>query len=315
MAIVEHVVSLPILHPESGKKAHLRFMGKVDRVEGRTLIDWKGVASCSRFISQARIGYQGELYTMGLADVGIGIDEIEYRLITRPTIKLCGTDEKKAEETGVAIKMAYEQRCLDWLTEDPQKLTTYNYYIHSAKLEQAKWYLWESSRRLLENGRNTRWIPNTHACYAWERECAYLPLCDAVQNGADHEWLIDNQYRVLTSSHPELNGTDASTKIVTQSSLADLQLCEMYYYWKHKRRLKKGTEDHAEALWIGSAMHAGMERIDKGEDVALAAIESWAQANPVLGEKDNRKQDQQVARARAMVRVGLLKWENKANDE
>jgi len=303
----EQIISLAVINPNNGVEARCRFKGKIDRVEESKIIDWKGVAKVDRFITRSRIGYQGELYTLAKQAANVAIDEIEYRLIARPTIRMYVKDEKESKETGLPVPEVYENRCLKWLLGDPAKMTTHNYPIHSAKLEQAEWYLWESSRRLLENRRCDRWIPNTHACFAWERECQYIPLCDAVQNGADVEWLIDSGYRVLDNSHPEL-GDEGKGNIITYSSLGDLHLCEMIYFWAHERRLRKGVGEDSEALWIGNAMHAGMEKIDEGPEAARLAVTGWADRNPVLGEKDNHMQEQQVARANAMIRAAAIKW-------
>lgn len=313
MANVEQIVSLPIINPDTGVKAHRCFMGKVDLIEGHKIIDYKGVEDPARFVAQLRIGYQIELYNLPLMADGTDIWEAEYRLISRPTITMCGKDRKLAESSRVPVSELYEERCLEWLLDDPGKMTTHNYFINADKLEQARWYLWDSSRRLLDNKRHNRWLPNTHACFAWERECQYLPLCDAVQNGADVDWIIKTSYRIVTNSHPEL-GERGKLNIVTYSSLRDLHLCEMIYLWKHIRRLRKGTGESSEALWIGSAMHAGMEKIREGESVALEAVNAWADKNPVLGEKEHNLQEQQVARSRAMVRAAMVKWPVEIND-
>lgn len=295
----EQVVSLPILNPETGTKARgLKYAGKIDRIEGEKVIDWKGVASPHRFVQQLRIGYQVELYALGIIKQGYEISEVEYRLVTRPTIRLCGKD-KDAQ--------AYEDRCVEWLLDSPDKMVKHPYPISKAKLNQAQWYLWESSRRLLENMRCNRWMPNVHACWTWERECPYADLCDAVQNGDDVEWLIDNYYRHSLAVHPEL-GPTFTNSIVTHSSLTTLHLCEMKYFWQYVRGLKKGLGEDSEALWIGSAMHAGQEKIDEGEGPALEAINAWGMANPTVGPDASKKHEQNIARARAMVRASAQKW-------
>jgi len=309
----EQVVSLPIINPDTGVVARRKYMGKVDRVEGHKLIDWKGVAKPSRFIAQMRIGYQVELYALGANALGHDIHEVEYRLVSRPSITMCGKDKKESEKTGLPIHEVYEERCFEWLVDDPGKLVAHPYMITEHKLQQARWYLWESSRRLLENRRCKRWIPNTHACFAYERECQFMALCDAVQNGADYNWIIEQEYRV-SDPHRELGGK-ADDKTVTHSSLKNLHFCEMFYYWMYEQSLRKGTGEDSEAMWIGSAMHAGQEHIDKGLDVALAEINAWAEDNPVMGEDQNHKQLQDVARARAMVRASAVKWPVEVSDD
>ena len=61
-------------------------------------------------------------------------------------------------------------------------------------------------------------------------------------------------------------------------------------------------------LWVGNAMHAGMEAFAKqGIEAALSAIDEWAEQNPVLGD-DVRRQDEQIAKSRAMVRAASERW-------
>jgi RecB family exonuclease len=339
MQATETIVSMPIRNPETGRSSRsFRFMGVVDRIEGRKLIDWKGVSDPARFIKQRQIGFQGELYAIAVGHV---IEEIEYRLITRPRLQYSHPryryavmragrktavrifDEleeaqKLAEAQGCSVVTkatgdvslgVYEKRCLDWLIEEPKRVVLYSYHLTPSKTDQARWYLWESSKRLLENRRCKRWLPNVGACFAYERQCPYMSLCEAAQNGADWQWVIEDRYRALESSHPELDGKDDGDDVLTHSSLEDLARCEMYYYWRHELRLRRGQESDSEPLWVGSAMHRGLEAfVDGGLTAANQAIDKWANENPVLGEDANWKQDEQAAKARAMVRVAALKW-------
>lgn len=301
MVANEQIVSMPIINPCSGGCSRtFRYMGKVDAVEDTCLVDWKGVASTERFICQLRIGLQAERYALALLHGGTAIQEIEYRLITRPSIRYCGKD---------ADRDAYEERCLVWL-DAPGKVMSHVYMITTSKLEQARWSLWDASKRLLENRRNDRWLTNDKACFAYERPCEYLELCDFAQNGADWEWFAEEFFAVLPSSHRELKGVDGNGDVLTHTSIGDLTLCEMLYFWRHERRLRKHKAEDSEALWVGSAIHAGLEEFaGGGQDAAFVAIDEWADANPILGEDMAHQQDQQVARARAMVRAAALKWD------
>ncbi len=348
---VEQIVTMPVTNPDTkGVSRTFVFMGKVDRVETHKVVDWKGVGDIPRFIRQQKIGFQGELYAACLEAAGHRITEIEYRLICRPTIKYCEPKHtyacmkaggKKAFKVcdieaeakkwiklqgssivhrvkGDADRDAYEQRCVEWLGDPDHKvrIQSYPYFTTSSKLLQARWYLWESSKRLLENRRCNRWLPNTGACFAYERECPYADLCEALQNGADYEWVIGEQYAMQESSHPELEGADEGKDVLTYSSLSDLGRCELLYHWKHERKLRKGIDADTEPLWVGSALHAGLEAYAQVVSAralgrtysAFTAIDEWADANPVIGEEAWRKQDAQIAKARAMVRAAVEKW-------
>jgi hypothetical protein len=343
--LVETVVEMPILNPDTGHPSRsFAFMGKVDQVRSqeKKLRDWKGVGDPSRFLRTLRIGYQAELYVAALTRRGINILEIEYCLVTRPTIQFTECrrtyavmragrksavklfDDRKQADTfaelqgctvderirGYVDRDAYENKCVEWLQERPERLVRHVYTITPHKLKQAAWFLWDASKRILDCRRFDRWIPNTMACHAYERECPYAALCEAVQCGSDVTWVADENYEVRESSHPELDGADEGRPVLTYTSLSDLTRCEMFYYWKHEKRYRKQRDDDSEPLWIGSAMHVGMEAYAKGgQDAAGIAIDAWADGNPVLGADDTRKQDQQIARARAMVRAAAMKWE------
>jgi hypothetical protein len=342
--MIEQTVEMPIVNPDTKRSSRsFIFMGKVDRVDPqlRRVRDWKGVAKVDRFLRELRIGYQAELYVLALQRAGVTIIEIEYCLITRPTIEFTKCrrtyavmragrksavklfdDQTKAETfatlqgcsveeriRGYVDRDAYEKKCVEWLLERPERLVRHAYTITPHKLTQAAWFLWDASKRVLECRRFDRWIPNVKACYDYERECPYADLCEAVQCGSDWQFIADEWYEVRESSHPELKGADDGRPVLTHTSLSDLTRCEMYYQWKHEKRLRKRCSDDSEALWIGSAMHAGMEAYATGgEDAAGIAIDAWADGNPVLGEDDTRKQDQQIARARAMARAAAQKW-------
>ncbi len=341
---VESVVSMPIVNPETGRSSRtFIFMGVVDRIEEGKIVDWKGVSDTDRFCRQRRIGFQGELYALAVEHAGSKISEIEYRLICRPTIKFCDAvhiwacmrdgrksavkvfdKEQDADEfattqgctvehrvKGDADRNAYENRCLEWLRnpEYPTRIFQYPYFVTSSKLEQARWYLWESGKRLLENRNCNRWLPNEGACFAYDRECPYLSLCEAVSEGADYNGLAEADYTALESSHPELQGADDCRDVLTYSSLTDLSRCEMFYQWKHERKLRKGLDADTEPLWVGSAIHRGLEACATGGlDAAFIAIDEWEDANPVLGEDAGKQQDTQVAKARAMVRAAVDRW-------
>jgi len=353
--LTEQIVSMPIRNPDTGAPSRtFVYMGKVDAIEivealdtGR-IIDWKGVADTARFVTQARIGYQAELYALAVIEGGTDIMEIAYRLIERPGIKYkhpkltwaCKRASNKnaskvfdnqkdadtfarmqgmeviARHTGNPNRDDYELECVDWLLKEPDRIVDHTHRITPEKLTQAKWYLHECGKRILENRRCSRWIPNCKACYAWERPCEYIDLCDALQNGGDWQWVIDDRYDVVENTHRELGDIDVKLDILTYSSLGDLSLCEVLYFWRHEKKVRLRTEDDTEPLWVGNAMHAGMEAFAKsGHPAAVEAIDKWAGDNPVIGEDGFWRQEQQIAKARAMVRVAVLKWDIKVAKE
>jgi hypothetical protein len=300
-AVAEQIVQMPITNPDPphGKAKKLTFMGKVDRVEGRTVIDWKGVGDPAGFVRKKKIGFQPYLYALALKEAGIKIDEVEYRLIRRPTISLCRKDNYDADK--------YETRCVEeWFPAQSNGLVEFSLLLNPARMAQAKAFLWECSKRILENRRCERWLPNENACDHWNRVCEYAPLCETVVDGGDVGWEIDQNFEG-TPAHPELNGCRDDAGILTYSSITTLTLCDMMYFWKYERCVRPRRDD-AEARWIGSAMHVGVEAYARGGyEAACVAIDEWQKANPALGD-EVQKMEERVAKARAMVRAAMDRW-------
>ena len=83
----ETTISMPILNPATkGRSQTFDYWGKVDLVEGERIVDWKGTDDPDRFIRQKKLGLQVECYALAKQAAGHRITEIEYRLITRPTL-------------------------------------------------------------------------------------------------------------------------------------------------------------------------------------------------------------------------------------
>ncbi len=299
---VETVVSMPIINPATGAPSRtFIFAGRVDKIEGTKLIDYKTVADASTFIRRKRIGFQAECYALAmLAKTGQRMTEIEYRLIVRPSITFCKKDKGDID--------AYEARCLEWLTERPERVRPYQYTLSDSRMEAAKHWLWECCKRLLECEKHNRWLTNENACDTWGRECPYAPLCEAIVDGADVDDVILDGFSTKPR-HSELGDfTFDGRQIVTYSSLALLALCEQRYFWRLGYELVPGV-DSADSRWIGSASHAGLEAYaTEGIGAARSAIDTWANDNPVIGEDAAHKQAQDTARAKAIVRAAALRW-------
>jgi hypothetical protein len=297
--MTEQVVTMPVVNPDTGKPSRsFVYAGKIDLIDGDTLVDWKSVSDPEHFIQQKTIGFQGELYALALEAAGTPIARIIYRLITKPTIKFCGKD---------ANRDAYEQRCVEWL-QDPGRLQEHEVVFNAARLNQARLYLWEISKAILESRRHDRWLCNEYACKSWNRTCEYAPLCMAASLGSDYQCLMQHDYKA-SALHEELGVVEPQERdLLTYSAAATYAHCAMKYFWRYHLGIKRRDETGSEALWIGSAMHAGFEAVTEGVDAALVAIDEWARKNPVLGQEAAQRQEQQVAQARAMVRAAIEKW-------
>ncbi len=211
--------------------------------------------------------------------------------------------------TAAVTREDYEEACYQQLIDDPDRLKIHPLHLNRGSMEQARAYLWDCAKRILDNRRSKRWLHNANACFNWSRRCPYLDLCETLAAGGDPSWIMEERFHVASTVHPEL-GEKAHDRwnVLTYSSCEDLVSCEMFYWWKYEYRLRRGDNEETEPLRVGSAMHLGMEVFaKKGLQPALLAIDEWMANNPVLGD-DVRKQDEQIAKARAMVRAASERW-------
>ena len=299
--LTEQIVTMPVTNPDTGRPSRtFTYAGKIDRVKGTRLIDFKSTGDPARFIKVHTIGHQIDLYALAILHGGWTIMEVEYRLVRTPTIKLCGKDDNDP--------VKYQARCEQWIADQPNGLTEHVLFMNTGRLRRAQHCLWQSSKRILENRQHNRWLQNPGACYAYERACPYLPLCEAVANDAVWSWIAQEQYEV-GPPHPELgDDTKYGGSTLTYTAISTLAQCEMKYYWRFELGLRKRS-DYSEALWLGSAMHAGLEGYAKGGAIgAEIAIGDWLVQHPILGEDMAIKQDQQTAKARAMVNAVARRW-------
>jgi hypothetical protein len=289
---------MPIINPNTGRDSRtFNFKGRIDLVTDRRLVDWKTVSDAAMFIQQHTIGFQPELYTLALRYAGIHIDLVEYRLITKPMIKLCGKD---------ANREAYENRCVEWLRSTEGALLVHEVWITPPRMERAQAWLWSVAKRLMECRNCKRWLTNEYACYTFNRSCEFLPLCMLASMGADVEDTIREKYE-QKPRHEEIasDGLD----VITYSSATTLAICEQRYQYRYERGLRRREEETSTALYTGSALHIGMEAfICVGLEAAMKVINEWETQNPILGSDAAKKQDQQIAQARAMMRVAAEKW-------
>lgn len=194
--VSEHVVEMPIVNPQSKRGSRtFRFRGKVDEIDGGVLADWKFTGDAMRTIKGLTVGFQAELYAAAAAHLGFDLNSVEYRLITTPTISLCGKDNHDPAQ--------YEKRCLEWIRADGNRLLPHEVYLNPARIGQALKWLWNVTQKILLNRRSDCWLTNERACFDWSRACEYLSLCECEAQGGDVEWLIGERFEA-TVPHPEL---------------------------------------------------------------------------------------------------------------
>lgn len=299
----EKLVKSPIANPETtGVSSTFEYRGKVDLVleKGGDVIlrDWKTVANVEQAKRQRMLSFQSDLYALALAQEGIHIDAVEFCLIAKPTIKLCGKDKTAEDSNGAAT---YEDRCLTWLAQDG-KLDAFEVPVTTARILSAKAWLWDISKQILDCRINRRFVCNEKACYAWQRECEYMPLCLAKCYGHDWASIVDADYE-SKPLHSELGEGAAGDKdVITYSSASQFALCQRKYEWRHQMGLKPKAPEDSEALNIGIDVHAGLEAafLD-GLGAGLEKVNI-----PVLHLDEKGLQNK--AKARAMIRAAFEKW-------
>lgn len=300
----EKLVLVPLRHPVTGEAdPEWWYAGSVDRVESGRVVDWKSCGDTQRFRTQKAVGFQPECYALALRELGYTIEEYEYRAIQTPGIKYCAKD-KDAH--------AYEQRCYEWLKEDPTRTCEIVAPLEATSLRNAAWWLWTVKERIKTVRATELALTNESACYAFNTRCAYIELCKAAKNGDPIEPLIESSYedRLI---HEELelpDGVDPAN-ILTYSAAALFSSCEQKHYWRNELALQLKGEETAPALYLGSALHKGLEHIDAGDiRAAFWEIELYAQQTPTLGGFDATRKAEALARARAMLRVAKERWCN-----
>jgi len=284
----EQLVTMPLINPDTGCPSRtFTYAGKVDMVTADgILVDWKTTGDPLGFVQQTTLGCQVECYALAYEHMtGERLRGVEYRLVQRPSIRFCGKD---------ASPEAYEQRCYDWLLEKPHAVIEHTAWITPSRLSYARAWLWNSAKRILDCRNHDRWLMNETACHTWQRACPYLPLCMAEATGARVADVLQADYQPRDMQHEEL-GPDVLDSVLTYSSAKTLGMCERRYYWRHEARWQPRVNEDGEALSIGSAFHALMD----GQE---------PEAPLVLGADAAHRQDEMLAKARAMARAARLRW-------
>lgn len=298
--LIEKHVLIPVTDVDGTRLDGWHYAGAVDRVEGTTVIDWKSASNPENFAEQKAVSFQPECYAMALRALGHNVTHFEYRVIQTPGIKYCSKDKDVAD---------YEHRCFQWLMEQPGRMLTVRLPITEASLEAAQAWIYDSALRMQHLQENAACLHNESACFAYNTRCPYLQLCKAGKYGDDMHGIIAGQYR-RKGIHSELQlGSDVDpSRVVTYSSAAKLGQCEMRWYFRYVMGIELDSQDTPESLYLGSAMHKGLESIDKPLEEALSSIDAWERENPTLGGSMGNPQRQAVARAKAMVSAAKHKW-------
>lgn len=209
--------SIPIVNPETGRKAHhINLIGYIDAVgvwNNRPIImetktTGESLAPDSDYWKRLRMDQQITIYMLGHPEA----ETIIYDVVKRPTIRprakvyhcICGQERPAGQEecgcgdTGKERNVAPEtvEEYGFRLAADIQSRPNF-YYVRQeiprldADIDQFKKELWYKHKMLLERKRFGYWDRDTSACQRPWR-CEYLDYC---QNGFDDDILPDGFYR------------------------------------------------------------------------------------------------------------------------
>lgn len=298
---VEKLVLMPLRNPSTGRSStKFWYAGAVDRIEERRIVDWKSSSDPASFSAKKSVGFQPDCYALALRRMGYVIDEYEYRVIQTPAIKLCAKD---------ATPEAYEERCLEWLSK-PGRAISITGPITDETVYQAECWLWAVKERIQLARKTGSRLTNESACDSFGSLCPYVKLCAAAKAGDDVASLAAQFFAQKGVTHAELNLPSHvdQKNVITYSAAAKFSLCEQRHYWGYELGLELPGEETSQALYIGSAMHKGLEHLGSGLEVALSFIDEWRKENPVIGPDATHRQIQDIAKARAMVRAAARKW-------
>ena len=156
-----------------------------------------------------------------------------------------------AEDLGVFEQRVFETYCNDYKKYFARPEVPIIYSNVAAHIQEQ--YLWVKELHMDSQG--DRHLRNDEACKQYGRSCEYLGLCSGRTHEQDGTWKYDsNVHREL-----ELPAEANPFKIVTNSRLQCFKACRLKHHRRYNLGLTKIKEDHNEALFVGTAIHFGLE--------------------------------------------------------
>jgi len=215
-----------IRNPDAGAQSKTFTMrGKVDGIVklGGDLyvLEHKTASSIdANYLDKLWTDTQIALYAFYLRQLGIPVIGVVYNCLLKSRLKQRQgetEEEYEARKRELAAKnksgksTAQRQtpetddeflaRLCDWYSK-PEAFHRERIYIGEDRLAMVQDEVWEVTQQYLDAKRRGKFLPNTSFCFAWQRPCEYLPLC---QNGGNPA-LLGNLYDVVPP-HEELAAT------------------------------------------------------------------------------------------------------------
>lgn len=277
------------------------FQGFLDLMKSGVLVDYKGVSNTREWSDARGINFQVELYQLAAArQLGVDINKVEYRLITRPTLQF--SPGKDGGDLAV-----YEKRCLDWLLGDPEKLVKVPVAVNKASLRNAEDWINQVCVQIDRCREDGFWLTNSGSCWNYRVPCEYLPLCKAQKMGKDLGPVLE-KYGPREGSRPSNFKLDPKKRI-SYSAASTFMECPAKYYWASERRISRQGGMKSEPLTVGHLIHDALEICThENLDAGLSYINDWQQKQMCLTEEDKTTYGTWAAKSRAMVMAAKEKW-------
>lgn len=318
------------------------YVGIVDQaINGSTLIDYKTTSDIDAFRQTAIISPQLGLYAMGLAELGVPIQQASYRLVIKPTIRpkkneprLRRKKDETEEDFAARFEEAkancqpqtaeeYEEECLQWLRSHEKPIEEITFHGIDGMIESAKSWIERTAEEIerayesfqIEIKPDVRAFPTNHsACRNFNSACPYISLCssgvlaDAI---SDQDVINSNPHLELKQSHSELYSKlplmNPQRDIITYSSASTYRQCPRKYYWRYIREFD--FSERGETLAIGSMFHAAREAYGKTGSVkaGIEAINNMISDIPTIGDA-GLAANYIGAKVAAMFRLSAERW-------
>jgi len=210
----ETTFKLPIVSPWTRKRSRsLRLAGKIDCISQRGLrlfIDeyktaGEEIDAGAEYWSRLRFDQQISIYMLAARAMGHAVESVMYDVVRKPCIR-----QRKNESV-----QDYRQRLHDDIRERPDWYYQRKEIARTdADLAEVRRDLWTQAEQLLDMRRNGRWYRNVNAMNC--NHCEFSgPCLEGREIKPGQPW---SGYVQLTTPHPELEETNASTDSAATSA-------------------------------------------------------------------------------------------------
>lgn len=214
---LEKTFSGPIINPETGAASRSFVLcGKVDGIlnlpDGNYILETKTASGIDAgYLDKLWTDFQITIYSHYVERyLNIPITGIIYNVLVKAKLKQsAGETEDEFHERYLALaaknksgKSTAQRQMpetdyqfatrLDEKYAEPGMFHREVIYLDQSRFPILQAELWELTKSMLDARRRGVWYQNTSQCFAWNRPCAYLPICKS----GDNPVLIENLYQI-----------------------------------------------------------------------------------------------------------------------